>query len=76
MASITLTFSAAHATRIQDALTEILDSQDQNGDPRPATIDEFKGYLVNEIRQFVVDHERLVERRAAENAAPDFVDIT
>jgi hypothetical protein len=76
MASITLTFSAAHATRIQDALTEKLGLVDQDGDPRPATVAEFKAYLVNEIRQFVVDHERLVERRIIEAAAPDLVDIT
>ncbi len=75
MASVTINFSAAHATRIQDALTESMDLVDEVGDPRPATIADLKAYIGSDIRQFVRTSERRVARAAAASASTD-VDIT
>ena len=72
MATVTLTFNAATATRIQEALDEMIDYTDENGDARQATEADFKNYLVAKTKQFV----KTAEKRIAERAiAPDEVVI-
>ena len=73
MATITLTFDAANATRIQDALTEMLDLRDEGGEPRQATPDDYKAYLIAKTKQIVKTAERRVAERAIE---PTDVDVT
>jgi hypothetical protein len=73
MASITLTFSAAQATRIQDAFTRRLKPVDESGDPRTADLADFKGFLIEATRKVVKQEER----QAANEAINDTdVDIT
>jgi hypothetical protein len=73
MASVTLTFSAAQATRIQDAFTRRLNPVDGSGDPRAANLADFKEWLVEATRKVVIQEER----QAANEALTDTdVDIT
>lgn len=74
MASITLNFSAANASRIQKALERRVNPVDGNGDPRPATLADFKEWLVEATRKTVVASEAADAREAL--AAPVDVDIT
>ena len=69
MASITITFSAAAATRISTAL------QESQGLPDPATADEIKEYLTTDLKQMVRSSERRVAVKAA-NPTPNDVIIT
>jgi len=65
MPSVTLTFSAAHATRIQDAITESLDLEE------PATVEDFKNYIVSDVKQLVRTSEKRVARELAESTVND-----
>lgn len=69
MPSVTLTFSSAHAGRIRAALDETLELEE------PATVEDFKDYIVKEIRQMVRNAEMRTARLAA-NASVGTVDIT
>ena len=71
MATLTITFSAAHATRIQDALEESMDLRDENGDPRAATMADFKDYVMRDVKQFVLTSERRVASRQAASAVDE-----
>ena len=73
MATVTLTFSAAQATRIQTAFTNRFRPEDENGDPRQANLADFKGYLVEATRKLVQGQER---QDAIEALAAADVDIT
>jgi hypothetical protein len=68
LATVTLDFSAAHATRIQDALTVYL------GLAQPATQQDYKDFIIAKTKSFV----KSVEERAAIDALtpPGEVDIT
>lgn len=70
MPQITLDLSAAHATRLQDALTEALELD------APATIDDAKDYIIADLKQFVRTSEQRVAGRAAREAVAADVDIT
>lgn len=59
MPSITLTFDAANATRLQNALTGA------KGLEQPATAEDLKDYIISNLKQMV----RLEEERVAYNAA-------
>lgn len=65
MASVTLTFSAAAATRIRNAITESLDLES------PATVEDYKAFLVTKTKQFV----RSSEKRVAEAAIAAASDV-
>jgi hypothetical protein len=76
MAQVTLDISAAHVVRIQDALTETLGLTDMDGQPRQATVQEFKDHVIADIKQLVAASERRVIIMQARQNAPDEVDIT
>lgn len=69
MPTVTLTFSAAHAARIQEALTFALRLE------QPATLEDFKGYIVADVKQLIRNTERQIAREAAESPITD-VDLT
>lgn len=76
MAQVTLDISAAHAARIQRALTELLNLTDQDGNPRVATVVEFKQWVRDQIVEMVAQSERRVMVLQARQNAPDVVDVT
>lgn len=61
MPQLTISFTAAHAQRMQSALEESLKLTDENGDPRPATMDDLKSF----VKKAVVEMVRKSERRTA-----------
>lgn len=63
MPTLTIDFSLAHGNRIQDALTESL------GLDTPATMADFKAYVIQDVRQLV----RTSEKRVASTAAADLI---
>jgi hypothetical protein len=76
MPSVTLNFSAEHATRIQDAMERAgLNDLDENGDPLPITVENFKSYLINHTQRFVRQIERQAARDAVDSTIID-VDVT
>ena len=75
MPSLTINFSTAHATRIQAALEQVLRLEDENGEPRAATLVDLKNYVVRDVKQLVRTAEKRVARRAAEAVIAD-VDLT
>lgn len=76
MPSVTLQFSVEHATRIQDALERAgLNDRDEDDNPLPITVENFKNFLISHTSRFVRDSERQVARDAADQSVAD-VDIT
>jgi len=71
MPSVTITFSAAQAVRIQDALTVSLALLDEEGLPRPATTAALKDMIIADLQLIV----RQVEREQAPAAIVDTPDI-
>ena len=74
MASVTINFTAANAARLRDAMAETRSLKDKNGDPRPATVADLKEYIIEDLKQLVLNSERRVAARASEPA--DRVEIT
>jgi hypothetical protein len=75
MPSITINFSAEHASRISAALTETLSLTDAEGAPLAATVEDLKTYIIKDIRQLVRNSELRVAERAAREQATN-IDIT
>ena len=75
MPSVTINFSAAHATRLQTALAANDRLLDENGAPRAATIADLKAYIVSDLKQLVRSTEQRAAARAAAQATTD-IDIT
>jgi hypothetical protein len=75
MPSLTLTFSGAVATRLQDAIEETFRPEDVDGNPVPATADDLKDLVVNHLKQVVRASETRVARREADLTIAD-VDVT
>lgn len=75
MPSVTLNFSAEHASRIQAALEKARPSTDEDGELIPATVEDFKEYLIGETARFVRNVERQVARDAADQSVT-FVELT
>ena len=67
MPQITIDFTQAQAQRISDAFTSILRPLDANNDPRQATADDVKEFLMNELRQSVRRQERTEAQQAHES---------
>ena len=76
MAQVTLNIPDAQVSRIQDALTETLGLTDQDGNPRVATVAEFKVWVKEQVQDMVAQSERRVMVMQARQNAPDVVDIT
>jgi len=75
MPSVTLNFSAEHALRIRTALEETRELVDEEGEPRTATVEDLKEYIIADVVRFVRTSEKRVAARAAQ-AGVDSVDIT
>lgn len=75
MPSVTLTFSAAVATRLQDAIEETYHLQDDDGNPVAATAEDLKQTIINNLKSLVRASEIRVARRAADLTITD-VDVT
>jgi len=71
MPSVTLNFTAANATRIQDAIKETLNPLGEDLLPRDATVADLKEYLIKDIKQFVRSSERRVVARLANGSVND-----
>jgi hypothetical protein len=69
MPTLTIDFSAEHGQRIQDALTESLNLD------APATMADFKAYVIQDVRQLVRNSEKRVAAAAATDLITD-VDLT
>jgi len=65
MAEITITLSAAHTARVAAALEESLDLVDEEGQPRAATVGDYKDYVIGKTKQFVLSSEKRVAAKAA-----------
>ena len=77
MPTVNLTFSAQHAQLIQESLEKALDLRDANGDPRSATVADYKQWVVGVTKQLVRDQIHGPIRKAAyENATVEEVDVT
>lgn len=73
MATVTITFSAANAVRIQDAFTRRLKPVDGEGEPRAANTADYKAWLIEATRKVVNQSER----QAADEAVADAdIDLT
>ena len=76
MPSVTLQFSAAHATRIQAALEETRELVDEEtGEPRAATLADLKEYIIADVTQFVRTSEKRAAARASQSSLT-YVDLT
>jgi hypothetical protein len=71
MPDITISLTAAAATRLQDAFEESLNLTDEDGNPRAATLQDAKDYIVADLKQFVKNSERRVAVKAAQAGATD-----
>jgi hypothetical protein len=65
MPTLTITFPASAATRIQDALEETFTLEDVDGEPRAATMADFQDFVVNKSKQLVRASEHRVAKAAA-----------
>lgn len=72
MATLTITFDAAVAQRLQAAFTETFRPQDENGDPVVPDLDMLQQYVINDLKSFVRSSEK---REAFKAAALTLVDI-
>lgn len=68
MPSITLTFSAAQAQRMQSALEESQELLDESGVPRAATVADLKYFVKQSIVRMVLASERRAAAKAADAA--------
>jgi len=75
MPSVTLTFSGAHALRIQAALEAGGSLVDEDGNPRPATVADLKEHIIKDVAKFVRNSEQRAARQAADSGV-SWVDIT
>ncbi len=75
MPSVTLNFSAAHATRIRAALEAGGNLVDEDGVPRPATVADLKNYIIKDVAKFVRNSEQRAAREAAASGV-SWVNIT
>lgn len=75
MPSVTLTFSAEHATRIQAALDIARPEVDEEGNLVPADVAKFKEYLIGEVAKFVRNVERQKARDDAD-AGVNWVEVS
>jgi len=71
MPQLTIDFTPAQTQRIKDAFTSKMELElfDANGDPRPATADDVKTYLMRELRKVVQTHERNEAQKAHVDAS-------
>ena len=74
MPSFTITITTEQVQRIRDAFTYVLPLVDEAGEPRDATVDDVKAYVVEDLRQFVNMAER--NKAIKDYVAADSVDIT
>ncbi len=58
MPSTTINYTASEGQRIAAAVGLIKNLKDVNGDPRSATAQECKEFIIERLRQFVLDQER------------------
>ena len=75
MPSLTVNFSLDHGVRIRDALDATYRFEDENGDPRPATMTDLEWFVKKAIRDLVQKQERRQAAAAARASVPP-VDIT
>ena len=75
MPSLTINFTAPVATRLQAAIEETYRPEDVDGNPVPATLQDLKQYIINDLRNFVRNSELRVARRAADQSVSD-VEVT
>ena len=58
MPDITITLTTNQASRTLDAVGKVLDLKDENLQPRPATTNEARAWLLQTIKNTVQDQER------------------
>lgn len=75
MPSVTLNFSAEHATRIQAALEDKGGLVDEEGVPRSATVADLKKHIIMDVAKFVRASELKAAKRAVVSSV-SWVDIT
>lgn len=64
MPDIIISLSGTAATRLRAAITETLDPRDDDGEPRVATIEDAKDYIVQDLKQLIRTSEKRVAAAA------------
>ena len=71
MPTITINLSAAAAKRLRATIEESLGPRDNDGELRPATLDDAKTYIIGDLKQMIRSSEkRRAEREAAASGGP------
>lgn len=60
MAQLIINVPDNQVARIQAAFGTALETKDENGVPRPATINEVKAYIIADVKQIIKNAEKRV----------------